>query len=85
VRWRISRHALVRLVQRSEAHDAIKLLNVMRVMAKAVLFAIADSDMIEGKPGVLKVPFAGGVAVVELPAPGELILVKTVLPLQETA
>jgi hypothetical protein len=24
VRWRISRHALVRLVQRSQAHDAIK-------------------------------------------------------------
>jgi hypothetical protein len=60
--------------------DAVKLMTAMRVMAKAVLIAIADSDMIEDKPGVLKVPFAGGIAVVELPAPGELILVKTVLP-----
>jgi hypothetical protein len=76
---------LIRLVQRSQAHDAVKLLSVMRVLAKAVIIALADSDLIEDKPGVIKVPFAGGVAVVELPAPGELILVKTVLPLQETA
>jgi hypothetical protein len=31
--WRLSRHALVRLVQRSEAHDAFQLLRVMRAMA----------------------------------------------------
>jgi hypothetical protein len=50
VGWRISRHALVRLVQRSQAHDAVKLLSVMRVMAKAVLIALGDSDLIEDKP-----------------------------------
>ena len=43
VRWRISRHALVGLVQRSQAHDAIRLLNVMRVMARAVIIALSDS------------------------------------------
>jgi hypothetical protein len=77
--WRISRHALVRLVQRSEAHDAVKLLDVMRVMARAVLVALPESDLSQGKPGSIKVPFTGGVAVVELPAPGELILIKTIL------
>ena len=54
----------------------------MRVLAKAVIITLADSDLIEDKPGVLKVPFAGGVAVLELPATGELIVVKTVLPPQ---
>lgn len=48
-------------------------------MAKAVLIALADSDFIEDKPGLLKVPFAGGIAVVELPEPGTLIVVKTIL------
>jgi hypothetical protein len=84
-RWRISRHALVRLVQRSQAHDAVKLLSVMRVMAKAVILVLADSDLIEEQPGVLKVPFAGGVAVLELPEPGALIVIKTILPPQGTA
>jgi hypothetical protein len=37
-------------VQRSQAHDAVKLLSVMRVMAKAVLIALGDSDLIEDKP-----------------------------------
>jgi hypothetical protein len=80
VRWRISRHALVRLVQRSQTHDAVKLLSVMRVMAKAVILALADSGLIEDKPRVLKVPFTGGIAVLELPEPGALIVVKTILP-----
>jgi hypothetical protein len=80
VRWRISRHALVRLVQRSGAHDAVKLMTAMRVMARAVIPALADSDLIEDKPGVLKVPFAGGIAVLELPEPSGLIVVKTILP-----
>jgi hypothetical protein len=82
--WRISRHALTRLVQRSGAHDAIKLLDVMRVMARAVILALAepDSGLIEDRPGVLKVPFTGGVAVLELPEPGALIVVKTILPAQ---
>ena len=85
VRWRISRHALVRLVQRSQAHDAIKLLNVMRVMARAVIIALTDSGLLEDKPGSIKVPFAGGVAVLELPESGALIVVKTILPPQGTA
>jgi hypothetical protein len=80
VRWRISRHALIRLVQRSQAHDAVKLLSVMRVLAGAVILALADSGLIEDKPGVLKVPFTGGIAVLELPEPGALIVVKTILP-----
>ena len=84
VHWRISPHALVRLVQRSQAHDAMKLLEVMRVMAEAVIIALADSGLVEDKPGVLKVPFAGGVAVLELPEAGALITVKTVLPAQGT-
>ena len=80
--WRISRHALVRLVQRSQAHDAIKLLGSMRDMAQAVILALADSNLLEDKPGVLKVPFDGGVAVLELPEPGALIIIKTILPPQ---
>ncbi|HWY84442.1 MAG TPA: hypothetical protein VNY10_21345 [Roseiarcus sp.] len=80
VRWRISKHALVRLVQRSQAHDAVKLLSVMRIMAKAVILGLADSGLVEDKPGVLKVPFTGGIAVLELPEPGALITVKTILP-----
>jgi hypothetical protein len=85
VRWRISRHALVRLVQRSQAHDAIRLLNVMRVMARAVIIVLTDSSLLKDQPGALKVPFAGGVAVLELPEPGALIVVKTILPPQGTA
>jgi hypothetical protein len=52
----------------------------MRVMAEAVILALADSGLIQDKPGVLKVPFAGGIAVLELPEPGALIIVKTILP-----
>jgi hypothetical protein len=78
--WRISRHALVRLVQRSHAHDAVKLLEAMRVMARAVLLVLPDSRLFEDTPGVLKIPFDGGVAVLELPEPGALIVVKTILP-----
>jgi hypothetical protein len=85
VHWRISRHALVRLVQRSQAHDAVKLLSVMRVMARAVILALADSCLIEDKPGSIKVPFAGRIDVLELPEPEALIVVKTILPPQGTA
>ena len=86
-RWRISRHALVRLVQRSGAHDAVKLMMVMRVMAKAVIIALAEpgSGLLQDQPGVVKVPFTGGVAVLELPEPGALIVVKTILPPQGAA
>jgi hypothetical protein len=38
-------------VQRSQAHDAVKLLGAMRDLAKAVIIALADSDLIEDKPG----------------------------------
>jgi hypothetical protein len=85
VRWRISRHALVRLVQRSQAHDAIRLLNVMRVLARAVIIALSDSGLLEGKPGSIRVPFAGGIAVLELPEPKAVIVVKTILPPQGPA
>ena len=44
-RWRISRHALVRLVQRAQAHDALKLLYAMRALAAAVVDAMADSRL----------------------------------------
>ena len=53
-------------------------MSAMRELARAVLIALPESDLDQGKPGSIKVAFAGGVAVVELPAPGELILVKTV-------
>ena len=76
---------MLRLVQRSQAHDAIRLLNVMRVLARAVIIALADSGLLEDKPGVLKVPFAGGVAVLELPEPKAVIVVKTILPPQGAA
>jgi hypothetical protein len=52
--WRISRHALVRLVQRSQAHDAVKLLSVMRVMADAVIIALADSALLKDQPGAIR-------------------------------
>jgi hypothetical protein len=81
----VSRHALVRLVQRSQAHDAIRLHNVMRVMARAVIIVLTDSSLLKDQPGVLKVPFAGGIAVLELSEPGALIVVKTILPPQGTA
>jgi hypothetical protein len=77
--WRLSRHALVRLVQRSEAHDAIKLLRAMRALAGPVSNAIADDGLLKNE-GVIKVPFPGGVAVVEKPADSEFPVVVTVLP-----
>ena len=42
----------------------------MRVMARAVIIGLAGNGLLEDQPGVLKVPFAGGVAVLELPEPG---------------
>ena len=45
-----------------------------------MIIALADSSLIEDKAGVLKVPFDGGVAVLELPEPGALVVVKTILP-----
>ena len=63
--WRISRHALVRSVQRAEAHDALKLLEARRGMAGPVMDAIADVRLAAGDGQTLKVPFPGGVAVLE--------------------
>jgi hypothetical protein len=57
----------------------------MRVMARAVIIVLTDSSLLKDQPGVLKVPFAGGIAVLELSEPGALIVVKTILPPQGTA
>ena len=65
-------------MQRSQAHGAVKLLSAIRVLARAVIHFLADSGLVE--PGVIKVPFAGGVAVLGLPESGALIVVKTILP-----
>ena len=40
--WRITNHALVRLVQRSGAHDAMKLLAAMREVGKVMNDAMAE-------------------------------------------
>ena len=80
--WRMSRHALVRLVQRAECHDALKLLDAMRALAWPVLEAMAHANLAEGDGKVLKVPFAHGVAIVEWPMESETAVVKTVLPLE---
>jgi hypothetical protein len=77
--WRISRHALVRLVQRAGATDAVKLLNAMCALAAPITDGIAGQGLLK-RVGVIKVPFEGGIAVVEKPAPGELVVVKTILP-----
>jgi hypothetical protein len=82
--WRLSRHALVRLVQRAQAHDAFRLLGAMRAMAGPVTEGIADHGLLKSV-GVVKVAFAGGIAVVEKPTDSEFPIVVTVLPLQGTA
>src|SRR4029077_12444726 len=46
--WRITRHALARLVQRSGAHDAIKLLATMRKIGKVVTDAMAGAYLLRG-------------------------------------
>jgi hypothetical protein len=83
--WRVSRHALVRLVQRAKAHDAFKLLYAMRELAGAVTDAIADAKLVKGDGQVLKVPFPGGVAVVDWPADSDVAVVKTILPTSAAA
>jgi hypothetical protein len=82
--WRLSRHALVRLVQRAQAHDAFQLLRVMRAMAGPITDGIADNGLL-ASAGVIKVPFPGGIAVVEKPTDSEFPIVVTVLPPQGTA
>ena len=52
--WRISRHALVRLVQRAQAHDALKLLYAMRALAAAVVDAMAESALGAGDGQALR-------------------------------
>ena len=79
-RWRISRHALVRLVQRAQAHEALKLLYAMLALAAAVVDAMADSRLDPGDGQTLRVPFPGGVAVLGWPEDSTISVVKTVLP-----
>jgi hypothetical protein len=78
--WRISRHALVRLVQRAEAHDALRLLVAMRGMAGPVMDAIADAKLGTGDGQTLKVPFPTGIAILEWPDESPVAVVKTILP-----
>ena len=78
--WRISRHALVRLVQRAEAHDALRLLAAMRGMAGPVMDAIAGGKLGAGDGQTLKVPFPTGIAILEWPEESPVAVVKTILP-----
>jgi hypothetical protein len=82
--WRLSRHAAARLVQRCGARDAFQLLGVMRAMAGPITDGIADHRLL-ASTGVIKIAFAGGIAVVEKPADSEFPIVVTMLPPQGTA
>src|SRR5580765_870513 len=77
--WRITHHALVRLVQRSGAHDALKLLDVMREVGKAVTDGMASAHLLRGDGKILYVKFNGGTVVLEWPEDSDTALVKTVL------
>jgi len=81
--WCLSRHAAARLVQRVRAHDAFELLRVMRAMAGPITDGIADHRLL-ASTGVIKIAFAGGIAVVEKPVDSEFPIDVTVLPPQET-
>lgn len=78
--WRVSRHALARMVQRCEAHDAFALLYRMRELADEVSSAVTER-LLAGDKTTLRVPFAHGIAVVEWPSDSPVAVVKTVLPL----
>ena len=77
--WRISNHALARLVQRSGATDTIKLLRVMREMGKEMTNAMASARLYPGDGKVIYVKFNGGTAVLEWPEDSSLAVVKTIL------
>ena len=78
--WRVSRHALTRLVQRTEAHDPLKLLTAMRDLATAVVGAMANNKLKAGDGKTLKVQFPSGIAILEWPEDSAVAVVKTVLP-----
>ena len=77
--WRFSNHALVRLVQRSGATDAAKLMLAMRAVAVVVGDTMAARGLTRGDKQVLHVPFDKGHAVVEWPGDSDLAVVKTIL------
>jgi hypothetical protein len=77
--WRITNHALIRLVQRSDAHDAVKLINAMRAIGGVVSDAMYKANLQAGDSQVLYVRFANGVCVLEWPAGSDVALVKTIL------
>src|SRR4029077_6676015 len=77
--WRITHHALTRLVQRSGVHDAIKLLAAMREIGREVTNGMADARLLRGDGKILYVKFDGGTLVLEWPNDSDIALVKTVL------
>ena len=77
--WRITHHALTRIVQRTGAHDPVKLLLVMREMGKVVSDAMASARLVAGDGKILYVRFEGGTVILEWPADSSVALVKTVL------
>lgn len=77
--WRFSQHALIRLVQRSGATDAVRLMFAMRKVAPAVSDGMVANLLKPGDGKMLRLPFDGGIAVVDWPADSEVAVVKTVL------
>jgi hypothetical protein len=77
--WRFSNHALVRLVQRSGATDAIKLMQVMREVAKSVGDGMASAMLMKGDGQLLHVKFKGGYAVIDWPDNSDVAVLKTIL------
>ena len=77
--WRFSQHALIRLVQRSGATDAVRLMFAMREVAKIVADGMMDHTLKAGDGQVLHLPFNGGIAVMDWPADSDVAVVKTVL------
>ena len=77
--WRFSQHALIRLVQRSGATDAVLLMLAMRAVAPAVGDGMANAHLKPGDGQILHLKFDGGIAVVEWPADSDVAVVKTIL------
>ena len=77
--WRFSQHALIRLVQRSGATDAIRLMTAMRAVAPAVNDGMMAIRLMKGDERILRLPFDNGIAVVEWPADSDVAVVKTIL------
>ena len=77
--WRFSEHALVRLVQRSGATNAVRLMLAMRKVAVVVGDGMMNVRLKAGDGQVLHLKFDGGIAVVEWPAGSDVAVVKTVL------